>query len=601
MMKFDPKDAKILREIGVVTTLDLALCLPKKFEDYTLTKEPKVGICTIEIKTTSIKFTTNLLIVSAFCKTWNTQIKIVIFNSRPWHYKVFAPNLEMFICGKADFVYDYWNFANPKIITKPNTIDIKYKLEITDQKISKFIEKYITKENLIEAGLNETEVKALLKIHKGDHESVEILRNLEQNDEILQVLKFVEIYNYIAKLRAKKFHFEAEKVEIYDINPWLNFLPFEPTDDQISALRDIRNDFLSNRAAKRVVMGDVGSGKTLVILGASLMIYPKIAILMAPTTILAEQIYTEATRLLPKFMKIMLLKSGQKNANFEGFNLIIGTHALLYQELPKANLVMVDEQHRFGSNQRQLIDNLTANGDKRAHFLQFSATPIPRTLSLIESELVSFSFLKQMPYKKNIQTIIFGNAGFNDLLEHIKTQISKKKQVIIIYPLVEESEVINYQSLTQAKDFWISKFDKVYITHGSDKDKDIILNDFKENGNILLTTTIVEVGISLPNLTTIIVVGAERLGLATLHQLRGRVGRLGGDGWCFLYTKLKETPKRLIEFSKTNDGFKVAKIDLQNRQAGDILNGVLQHGETFKFYNMEEHLAEIAKLRLKNS
>ena len=298
------------------------------------------------------------------------------------------------------------------------------------------------------------------------------------------------------------------------------------------------------------------------------------------------------------FMNIILVQKNETNLDLDKANLIIGTHVLLYKNLPQSPLVMIDEQHRFGSMQRQKINELTSCGTYRAHFLQFSATPIPRTLSLIQSNFVKFSFLKQIPYQKNIHTIILQNSGFSGLLSHLKDQISKGKQAIIVYPLVEESEKSNYQSLSEAGAFWFERFERVFSTHGKDKQKEQIVAEFAENGDILLSTTIVEVGISLPRLSTIVVVGAERLGLATLHQLRGRVGRNGGEGWCYIYTKLKEPPQRLKEFAKTLDGFKIADLDLKNRQAGDILDGSVQHGATFNFYEMEEDLALQAQNRL---
>jgi ATP-dependent DNA helicase RecG len=154
---------------------------------------------------------------------------------------------------------------------------------------------------------------------------------------------------------------------------------------------------------------------------------------------------------------------------------------------------------------------------------------------------------------------------------------------------VEESENFGYQSIEEGKDFWLKYFEGVYITHGKDKKKEEVLVEFREKGNILITTTVIEVGISLPRLTTIVIVGAERLGLATLHQLRGRVGRYGQKGYCFLYTNDKNN-KRLQEFAKTLDGFKIAELDLKFRKAGDIIDGKLQSGETFQYFDETKDL-----------
>ncbi|WP_033916429.1 ATP-dependent DNA helicase RecG [Campylobacter sputorum] len=597
-MKFDIKDRSNLEKIGVTSLLDLALLLPKKYDDLSVKNSPNEGENVVEIE---IKYQTrklNILQITAFCITWQCDVKIIIFNARKWHFAAFKSGKKMFIHAKSSFAYGSWQFINPKIVTKIGEILPHFKRDIKDQDIANLIHKYITYENLLSQGLNEKEINLLLNLHKNNSKSIEMLSNLKEHKEIFTTLKFVEIYNYMKKLSTKKTNFMAKKIDIFDITLWLKTLPFAPTKDQLNALDDIKSDFLLAKAAKRVIMGDVGSGKTLVMLGAALMAYPQNAILMAPTSILAEQIYSEAKRLLPSFMNVMLVKSGDKNLNFNGVNLIIGTHVLLYQKLPKTSLVMVDEQHRFGSNQRQKINFLTSDGRFRAHFLQFSATPIPRTLSLIQSSLVNFSFLKTLPYEKRIHTFVIQNDGFKNLINHIKKEMNLGKQTIVVYPLVEKSETSNYQSIDEAKDFWFKNFKNVYMTHGKDKDKEQILLDFRDKGSLLLTTTVVEVGISLPKLSIIVIVGAEKLGLASLHQLRGRVGRNGGDGWCYLYTKLKNIPSRLKEFSQTLDGFKVANIDLKNRQSGDILDGTIQHGATFEYYDMDENLAQMAQKRL---
>ncbi len=417
---------------------------------------------------------------------------------------------------------------------------------------------------------------------------------------ILRTLKFVEILNYLQKLSAKKTSFPAQIYPLRDISDWLASLPFEPTRDQLSAIKDIASDLQSPIARRRVVMGDVGSGKTLVILASAAMNYPRISYLMAPTSILAEQIYAEARRLLPPQIKVLLVKSGDREPNFAGAHLVIGTHALLYHELAPSNLIMVDEQHRFGSNQREKIARLTENGEFRAHFIQFSATPIPRTLSMIQSELVSFSFLKQLPFEKQIKTKILQNDGFAGFMQDLRRELAAGNQAIIVYPLVQQSESSVYQSLEEAAPFWKAQFADVMITHGSDKDKEEILRRFRDEGRLLITTTIVEVGISLPRLSVILIVGAERMGLASLHQLRGRVGRKGQAGRCYLYTKLKSPPQRLREFAATLDGFKVANIDLKNRQGGDLLGGSVQHGAMFAWYDYEEDVTAAAKQRLKD-
>lgn len=585
--------------MGVSSLLDLALILPKSFDDLSVKNEPNEGDNTVEIETKTLQSRNFILNITAFCYTWNCDIKITIFNARAWHFGAFKKGKKFFIHGKSNFNFGFWQFVNPKIVTKIGEISPHYKLDLKDASVQEILKKYINYDALIQEGLNEVEANFIIQIHKNSQNSVKIIKNLDLNEKDRKILSFIEIFSYLKKLRAKKLDFPCKNFALTDISAWISKLPFKPTNDQQKAIDDIKNDLSSPIASKRVIMGDVGSGKTLVILAAALMNYPQISYLMAPTSILAEQIFNEAKRLLPDFMNTILVKSGEKTLNLNGANLVIGTHALLYHNLAKSNLVMVDEQHRFGSNQRDKIAELTKDGKYRANFLQFSATPIPRTLSMIQSEYVSFSFLKQMPFKKDIRTTIIQNNGFSELLRHIKSEISNGRQVIIVYPLVEESQTSIYQSLDEGASFWQKRFENVMITHGKDKDKDKKLEIFRDSGSLLLTTTVVEVGISLPRLSIIVIVGAEKMGLASLHQLRGRVGRNGGIGYCYLYTKLESIPERLKEFAATLDGFKVAEIDLKNRQAGDLLDGTIQHGETFNYFDYDEDITLKAKKRLK--
>jgi ATP-dependent DNA helicase RecG len=323
------------------------------------------------------------------------------------------------------------------------------------------------------------------------------------------------------------------------------------------------------------------------------MSFPNRSILMAPTTILVNQLYEEAQKFLPH-AKIVLVTNKTKKQNLKEFDFIIGTHALLYRELPDANLVMVDEQHRFGTKQRNMLEKLVSSGDLKPHYLQFSATPIPRTLAMIETAHIDVSLITTTPFEKNIISKVIHKNDFKNLLEHIKNEISKNNQVLLVYPLVEQSEVLEYQSIDEARGYWEKNFKNVFVTHGKDKDKEEVLFSFREEGSILIATTVVEVGISLPRLSTVVRVGAERLGLSTLHQLRGRVSRTGLQGYCFLYTNQKSS-HRLEEFVKTSSGFEIANMDLKYRKSGDLLKGTSQSGNLFKFVDMAED-EEIVRL-----
>jgi ATP-dependent DNA helicase RecG len=214
--------------------------------------------------------------------------------------------------------------------------------------------------------------------------------------------------------------------------------------------------------------------------------------------------------------------------------------------------------------------------------------------------MIDVSLITTTPFDKDISTHIIGKENFSELLEEMKSEIAKNHQVLIIYPLVEQSKEIPYQSLEEGRGFWERTFEQVYLTHGKDKKKEEVLVEFREKGNILLATTVVEVGISLPRLTLIVIVGAERLGLATLHQLRGRGGRLGLKSWCYLFTNNKKNG-RLESFTQTKSGFEIAKLDLKFRNSGDILDGTVQSGIQFNWLDLaeDERIVQVAKGRVK--
>ncbi|WP_139454189.1 ATP-dependent DNA helicase RecG [Campylobacter armoricus] len=601
-MKVDEKDLELLHTLGVKNCIDLALILPKKFDDFRISKFPKDTFCTQNVKITSIQNHHSQLFMLCECLEWGIKANIVIFHPNKWHFKIFKYNALVCIYAKMNFFNGIWQFINPKIVKNIGQIVPKYQINgIKDENIQKLISKYVNEANLQALKLEQKYINLLLNLH--NYKDLKIYENF---NIFIKDLKYIEIFNHLRRLKGKKIEYKSYKIELFDISSWIKNLDFAPTNDQLLAIEDIKKDLQSNNAKRRVVVGDVGCGKTLVLLAASLLVYPKKSILMAPTSILAEQIYNEAKRLLPDFMNVLLLKGGKKDKNLEELknqaHFIIGTHTLIHQDKLESVLVMIDEQHRFGSNQRQKINELS-KGLYSPHIIQFSATPIPRTLSMIQSELVNFSFIKQMPFKKDIKTFCIQDKDFKYLLKKIDDEIAKNHQVIIVYPLVSESESMDYLSLEQAQEYWIKKYKNVYITHGKDKNKDQILQEFREKGTILLSTTVVEVGISLPKLSVIVIVGAERLGLASLHQLRGRVGRVGLESFCYLYTKQKEIPSRLLEFAKTLDGFKIAELDLKNRLSGDLLDGKIQHGNHFKFFDFsdDEELIIKAKNYIKNT
>lgn len=607
-MSLNSADAALFKKLHIKNFVDLALILPKKLENLHFTSSPQQDFCTEEVKILRTNSNSGKLIGVVWCKNWECEATFIFFHPSRWHFGVFKVGKECIFNAKMNFFNGIWQFSNPKIISKAGIFVPKYQITgIKDESIAKLIHEYVSEEKLLASGLEQSSVDLLLNLHAYDERSFKLLNELRadkvQFNSVLKDLKYIEIYNFLRRLKSKKQVQKSFEIELFDISKWLENLPFKPTKDQLKAIDDIKGDLSSKEAKRRIIMGDVGCGKTLILLAASLLVYPKQAILMAPTSILAQQLFDEAQRLLPDFMQIVLLVGGKKDKNIEQnlqkAHLIIGTHALIHLQKHNGVLVMVDEQHRFGSNQRQKINDLAKSEDLSPHFIQFSATPIPRTLSMIQSELVNFSFIRQMPFKKDIQTFCVQDKDFSLILKRINDELAKDNQIAIIYPLVNESENNAYLPLEKAKQYWQKHYDSVYTTHGKDKNKEAVLLEFRQKGKILLATTVMEVGISLPRLSTIIIVGAEKLGLATLHQLRGRVGRVGLPSFCYLYTKQKTIPSRLIEFSQTLDGFTIAELDLKNRLSGDLLDGFMQHGNEFKFFDFAEDEDVLSRAKVK--
>ncbi len=582
------KNSDKLKRLGVSNLLDLALLIPKSFDNTYVNQTPSLNeINTVHV----IVLRSNLskvLSLRFYCEDWEQEINGVVFSPRPYHRALFRVGESLHVRGKIEWKQGNISIIQPIVVTQINTILPKYKTALQNRTMIALVKQYLTCKALKDEGLSEKEAKVVMELH--------VRKGL--NEKSLHVMKFVEIYNYIRALSKKKIDFKPKNRLNSDESDFVKSLPFELTNDQKSAISDIKKDFNSDKSARRIVMGDVGSGKTIVILASVMMSYPNRAVLMAPTTILANQLLEEAKKFLPLHVKSFLLTSAtSKKEDLNQYDFIIGTHALLHRKLPDFDLVMVDEQHRFGTKQRELINQLSVEDEKHPHFLQFSATPIPRTMSMIQSSLVDFSFIKETPFKKDIVTKTIRKEDFKNLTLHIKSEVQEGRQVIVIYPLVEESETIEYQSIEEARGYWEKNYKNVYVTYGADKNKEEVLETFREEGNILIATTLVEVGISLPKLSTIVIVGAERLGLATLHQLRGRVSRTGLRGYCFLYTNQNES-KRLTEFSNSNNGFDIAELDLKYRKGGDILGGVRQSGQKFEFYDMEKDILMKAKRRL---
>jgi len=590
------QEAKALfQKLKITSLLDLALLIPSSYNNTTLSSSIQVGETqTFEATVDEVSNFNGKLRITFYLPQFNQRLVSMLFRVTPYHHKLYTHGSRHYIQGRVEDYRGTLQMNQAKSLKRIGEVIPKYSTILKESNIRSLIEYYITEKNLYAEGLNSHEVNTLLGLHYP--QNIQQVNNYDQ-----EVLKFIEAFNHMKKLKGKRADFPALEALTGEFIPFAKSLPFQLTKEQQEVIYEVQQDLKSKeKATKRMIIGDVGSGKTMVILAAAVIARPYKSMLMAPTSLLAIQLYEEAVKHLPKEMNIALVMQGKNEGDYATADFIIGTHALLFKDdLPQVPLVMVDEQHRFGTKQRALLENMMAKGEKKPHFLQFSATPIPRTQAMMQSELIDVSLITTTPFEKDITTRVIGREDFSELVEDIKDEIEQNHQILIIYPLVEESKEIPYQSLDEGRDFWEKKFDNVYLTHGKDKKKEEVLREFRENGDILLATTVVEVGISLPRLTLIVIVGAERLGLATLHQLRGRVGRLGLKSWCYLFTNNKKND-RLKSFTQTMSGFEIAKLDLKFRNSGDIVDGTIQSGMQFKWLNLgeDEHIVKAAKERV---
>ena len=596
-MKLSKENKSKFEKLGISSFCELALIIPHSYEDYRIhDKLIPHAFQLIDATVESVFRGANSIQITFFVHNFGHTITGVLFRPKPYMMHQFSVGSRDYYYGLIECKVGQCSMSMPKKVTSIGSITPKYKSPLRSDVMLRLITSLLNEEVLVNEGLPQEIAQELLKLH---FPTPVVLESKELDEQMLYALKYTELFVYMKQLSAKRRYFESIKSMKASYSSWLKTLPFKLTKEQINAIDDIKNDFSKAVAAKRMVVGDVGSGKTMVILAAAFMMRKHRSILMAPTTILANQLFEEAQKYLPELSSVLVTNKSKK-VDLSEYDFIIGTHALLYRELPKAALVMVDEQHRFGTQQRNMLEKLVSSASealnaesRKPHYLQFSATPIPRTQAMIETAHIDVSLITSTPFVKDIDTKVIHKNDFKELLLHINKEIEKNNQVLLVYPLVEQSEVIEYQSIGEARGYWEKNFEDVFVTHGKDKDKEQVLVDFREKGNILVATTVVEVGISLPRLTTVVIVGAERLGLSTLHQLRGRVSRTGLKGYCYLYTN-QEKSKRLDEFVKTSSGFDIANLDLKFRKSGDLLKGVNQSGSQFKWVDLAQD-SEIVK------
>lgn len=433
----------------------------------------------------------------------------------------------------------------------------------------------------------------------------------------LSRLKFEELFVFMMKMTYLKNSRKAKdglmrNVDYKEVEDFINNLPFTLTIDQLSSVKDIYNDLISQSRMNRLLQGDVGSGKTIISFIALYINYLSgyQGALMAPTEILANQHLINIQKIFKDYdIKVKLLTGKMKTSEKKKINeelkngnidILIGTHALFQDDIVYKNLglVITDEQHRFGVNQRQSLKNKGITPD----ILYMSATPIPRTYALTIYGDMDVSSIKTMPSgRKKVITNLYKEENIKDVLEAMYKELLSGHQIYVVAPLIEESDKSDMENTSALEEKMNKAFGKKYTTgvlHGkmTSLEKDKVMEDFKNNKiQILVSTTVIEVGVDVKNATMIVIFDAYRFGLSALHQLRGRVGRNDLQSYCLLISD-KES-KRLEVLTKTSDGFVVAEEDFKLRGSGDLF-GQRQSGDmNFKLANIKNDFNVLLKAK----
>ena len=421
-----------------------------------------------------------------------------------------------------------------------------------------------------------------------------ILKKAKQRLKYEELFMYLFKINYLKLINSNSSNKVKKVINIDKVNNFISSLPFDLTSDQISSVEEIVDDLKSDRRMNRLLQGDVGSGKTIV---AFIAVYANYlggyqSALMVPTEILANQHYQEAIHLFDGIMKVSLLTSSTSNKekkdiynklNTGEIDFIIGTQSLIQDKVVFNNLglVITDEQHRFGVNQRDTFRNKGVLPD----ILSMSATPIPRTYALTIYGDMDVSSIKTKPVgRKDVITYLKGTDEIIDVLVMMKKELDEHHQIYVIAPMIsEESDTASSSSVVDLEEKMNKAFGKIFkigSVHGKmdSKEKNMVMTKF-ENGeiDILISTTVIEVGVNVKNATMMVIFNANLFGLSTLHQLRGRVGRNSLQSYCILIADNKED--RLAMLENCSDGFKISEYDFKNRGEGDLF-GYRQSGET---------------------
>lgn len=480
--------------------------------------------------------------------------------------------------------------------------------------IKEALDKYSEVNDYIPEVLKE---KYLFNNKINDIKNVHFPKNINDLKKSISRLKYEELFTFMLKMNYLKMNKKNKiglkrEVDFKLVDKFIKTLSFELTPDQIKAVNEIYDDLISEKRMNRLLQGDVGCGKTIIAIISMYINYLSgyQSALMVPTEILAEQHYQNIKKLFKNYdINIVLLtgklKAKEKKEIYKKIesgeaDFIIGTHALISDSVIYNNLglVITDEQHRFGVNQRANLKNKGITPD----ILYMSATPIPRTYALTIYGDMDVTNIKTSPNgKKEIITTLKKESEIKDVLESMYKELKESHQVYVIAPLIEESDKSDLKNVYELEENMNKAFGKLYnigILHGkmTDVEKDEVMNKFKNNEiQILICTTVVEVGVDVKNATMMVIFDAFRFGLSALHQLRGRVGRNNLQSYCILISD-RET-KRLDILTHTNDGFKISEEDFSLRGSGDLF-GLRQSGDMkFKLADIKKDFSILLKAK----
>lgn len=618
------KRAKCYEKLGIKNILDLLYHFPRSYIDYsnptpiaeTIHGEINIIEGTIT-KKMPVQFLRNgLTIYKAILTDFETDITIIIFNSE-YLFNQLKVGESYILYGKISGNEMRREISTPIILNSNTNEKIQPTYPLTDGLTQTLLQVTIKNAlNLFDDEIYETTPKSILNEYElcslgyalqnihfpNDNQAFELAKKRLVFDELL-ILQLGMLL-----LRGRNRDITGYKMKEQNISEFYGSLPFELTNAQKNAVADCTMDLCGAYPMNRLVQGDVGSGKTAVAAACCYFAFKNgcQSALMAPTEILATQHYQTLTGFLePLGVKTCLLtgsltqkqKTALKEQIKQGeFSVIVGTHALVQQstEFQKLGLVITDEQHRFGVNQRATL----ADKGENPHKLVMSATPIPRTLALMIYGDLDISVLDELPKgRQPIETYAITGKLRERAYNFIKEHLSQGRQAYIICPMIEENENDLQSVLAYAKKLEDDAFKdyKIGVLHGkfSASQKDKIMSDFKANKiHLLVSTTVVEVGVDVPNAVVMLVENSERFGLSQLHQLRGRVGRGEHKSFCILVTDnaTDDCKARLQILSKTSDGFKISEEDLKLRGPGDFF-GSKQHGlPQLKIANMTQNL-----------